>query len=743
MDYDKYEVYLGEKKNDFSNDSEKVCKDIYSKTFRMYDNDQNQNPWLVKIYKKKFINNQNNKDYLLKQIYNEIEILSICDCDNIIKLREHFETENSIVLVLENCETSLYEYIRNEGPMKYNKKSFKKLVRGISNGLIYLKEKSILHRGINTKNIFLQKKGKNYIPKIANFLTAIDKNKNDNKKFDTTIYMSPEMMNGNSYDEKNDLWSLGIIMYDIYNGFPPYGFTINYNYIKNKLSNEEEFYFTSSNNKSLDVLFKMLLTKDIKKRISHEELKSYIDSDFTNPENKLINEENYQKIYNNIIANKEKTDKIDNGERVEILLSREENDKQFVEKLFTISSETNVFDYMNYLNYYGNIEEKKINNIIYYDEHTEKNAKGNNLDTEIFEQETNCAFFKCYNEDSFDSLMVEIKQIYEDDNRILFNLIIHNDYRDKIENIIKNKSYEKYIKNTFIFNKQISLANPIEGINKGIYQTDEVLDFINDTSFPYIKPFNNVKLITYKNSKKYLEKYKKYYHDYNEEEYKKLFERKVRHDIYMRNILEPIRTLDICNRDLCILNEFLNSDYIDGGYKNWFLFKLKEPMRETMQYYFTARLKYVLREFAKENKLFYNSQNILFKGMKLNYSTILPYFTAKGKTILIRSFMSASEEKDIASTYAGKKEEITKLTGIFSVIFNISNCDKIKNAVNIQAKSNCELGEKILILPFYFYKVKDVNINYKDRTANIHLEAINEWDVETPTGGEINGEKKI
>ena len=91
--------------------------------------------------------------------------------------------------------------------------------------------------------------------------------------------------------------------------------------------------------------------------------------------------------------------------------------------------------------------------------------------------------------------------------------------------------------------------------------------------------------------------------------------------------------------------------------------------------YFIARLMYSLNKYAKKEGNYYLEKNNLYSGMKLPYSSILPYERLKGKIILLSSFILTFEDIKIAENYSGRNnaESLYNLKKKFSVIFMIKN----------------------------------------------------------------------
>lgn len=78
-------------------------------------------------------------------------------------------------------------------------------------GLTFLNSKDILHRDIKPANILLNKKGD---VKLSDFGTAKDEELG--KTFlGTVMYMSPERVKGEKHSFQTDIWSLGIIFYQL------------------------------------------------------------------------------------------------------------------------------------------------------------------------------------------------------------------------------------------------------------------------------------------------------------------------------------------------------------------------------------------------------------------------------------------------------------------------------------------------------------------------------------------------
>ena len=150
--------------------------------------------------------------------------------------------------------------------------------------------------------------------------------------------------------------------------------------------------------------------------------------------------------------------------------------------------------------------------------------------------------------------------------------------------------------------------------------------------------------------------------------------------------------------------------------------------------YFTARLMYSLNSYGKTNQMYYNEPKEVLRGIKVPYSSLLPYKRAEGKVILLSSFTSTSQNAKSAKTFSGRNraEEQFKSKLLFSVIYIIKNCcqkDWISNGINIMDESFFKKEKEILYQPFSFYFVRSVEIDLNHYTADIYLETIGKKEI--------------
>ncbi|XP_076463365.1 MAP kinase-interacting serine/threonine-protein kinase 1-like [Babylonia areolata] len=196
----------------------------------------------VQAYK----NKTSGKEYAVKMIekcnslsrgkvFKEIEIFHICQGnENILNLVEYYEEEDRFYLVFDKMNGgTLLANIERRGHLCEREASL--VVRDIAKALDYLHGKGIAHRDLKPENILCEHLDEVVPLKICDFDLASGINcDGDGTKTPELLtpvgsaeYMAPEVVDAwvgesFSYDKRCDLWSLGIILYIMLCGYPPF-----------------------------------------------------------------------------------------------------------------------------------------------------------------------------------------------------------------------------------------------------------------------------------------------------------------------------------------------------------------------------------------------------------------------------------------------------------------------------------------------------------------------------------------
>ena len=263
---------------------EQIGKGSYGKIYLAFDKKQEKKVAL-KIINKNFLDILNKTEEAFIEQY----MLKICNENkNIINLLGCFTTKEKLIFVLDYYKNGNFEdYLKNiqteNGLLSYETAKF--YLAEILNILKYLQKNNISHLDLKPNNFLLDSR---LHLKLIDFSTAKIQNKKFNlktKKFElnqekkinlnnfigTPQYCSPEILNNNVQNFFTcDIWSFGIIMYELFHNKTPFD-----NYNLNKMIEnikKGEFYLNEKLPNEIKDLIKKCLIVDQNKRITLNEI---------------------------------------------------------------------------------------------------------------------------------------------------------------------------------------------------------------------------------------------------------------------------------------------------------------------------------------------------------------------------------------------------------------------------------------------------------------------------------------
>ncbi|EAR89316.2 Serine/Threonine kinase domain protein (macronuclear) [Tetrahymena thermophila SB210] len=240
---------------------------------------------------------KNGKQYVIKIINFEnsksakrqIEALKKLQNTNfIVKIVDSFQNDNHFCFVTEFYEgQSLFSFIRSQPDKKIQHQQALVIFRYILSGLIELHELNILHRNIKVENIILTN---DQSVKICGFgiCRELDTDNMTWSLCGTPSYLAPEILLGQPYNYKSDIWSLGVLLFAMVTGQLPFGSNsskkavyqkvkqailpvFSFNNIKKNLKYPEKLNF-GEQNKDWENLFRLFFEERPSKRITYEQL---------------------------------------------------------------------------------------------------------------------------------------------------------------------------------------------------------------------------------------------------------------------------------------------------------------------------------------------------------------------------------------------------------------------------------------------------------------------------------------
>ena len=168
----------------------------------------------VKVLKK----SEQDMELLLR----EVEILSKLSHPNIMQIYEVFQDKTSFYIVSEYCKGGeLFDILSKKGSL--SEKETAHIIKQVLSAICYSHKNNIVHRDLKPENILLDDNTKEMLIKIIDWGCAVSfsTGKKLSEADGTAYYIAPEVLK-ESYDEKCDVWSVGVILYIMLCGYPPF-----------------------------------------------------------------------------------------------------------------------------------------------------------------------------------------------------------------------------------------------------------------------------------------------------------------------------------------------------------------------------------------------------------------------------------------------------------------------------------------------------------------------------------------
>ena len=178
----------------------------------------------VKIFQSEYFQSKylENKDFK-RRLENEFKAISVLSHRNIVKVLD-FAFGNKIqYIVIEYVEgITLKEYIKKQKIIDC--KEAIDIVAQILKALSHAHNKGVLHKDINPQNILLLPNATIKVTDfgIASFKRGEIKSPVETEALGSVYYVSPEQAQGNYTDERSDIYSVGIVLYEMLTGKPPF-----------------------------------------------------------------------------------------------------------------------------------------------------------------------------------------------------------------------------------------------------------------------------------------------------------------------------------------------------------------------------------------------------------------------------------------------------------------------------------------------------------------------------------------
>lgn len=224
-------------------------------------------------FSKKSQKSKDPSSQMTKALHNEITNMRLLDHINIVKLFDVKKSSNNYYLICEYCsQGNLENYLSSKGGQLSLQES-NRFIRDIVSGFRYLYSKNIVHRDLKPANLLLHK---NRL-KIADFgFSKLVDHAMDAQEIlsqvGSPLYMSPQILRGDLYSSKTDIWSLGVIWFQLLYGQTPWIGKSAFNLLKEIEEKPLKFPESPTFSEEIKSVLQRMLSLDEKTRISWEEM---------------------------------------------------------------------------------------------------------------------------------------------------------------------------------------------------------------------------------------------------------------------------------------------------------------------------------------------------------------------------------------------------------------------------------------------------------------------------------------
>jgi len=332
-----------------------------------------------KYYALKIIDkNSVNSEEQIKNLSNELKIMTQLNHPNLLKLISYFEDNENIYIILPLLSNGQLYDIIHKNKKETKEEIIKKYLYQTIEAIEYLHNNNIIHRDIKPENILIDDND-NAILSDFGIATFIKEGEKRETYCGTDEYLAPEIIRGEGYNEKVDIWAFGILIFECLSGKTPFSKIDfikkndkNENFVKIKfdcffdvysqnlitkilrinpnerLSIQENKNHIFFKNKDLNNKNDVLFYEDEKKNDIELKIKSIIKNDLTEENSKIYSLNENIKLLEN---EKEKMKK--EIEDSFVKLNKESNEHSILENKIEILNKT-IEDYKN------SIEEKNL-----------------------------------------------------------------------------------------------------------------------------------------------------------------------------------------------------------------------------------------------------------------------------------------------------------------------------------------------------------------------------------------------
>ena len=165
----------------------------------------------------------------IEKFNKEIQNMEKCYCENSVKIYDYYDSEKEFIIVMELCDETLYDVLcRKPKNISFSPQEIRIILLQLNKVFKLMDKNKIAHRDIKLNNILVkyENKDKNQFKilisdyGVSNQIFSITQQLMTHAG--TLLIMAPEILNDEPYNNKCDLWSLGVNIYLLYTKEYPY-----------------------------------------------------------------------------------------------------------------------------------------------------------------------------------------------------------------------------------------------------------------------------------------------------------------------------------------------------------------------------------------------------------------------------------------------------------------------------------------------------------------------------------------
>ena len=219
----------------------------------------------------------------IEKFNKEIHNMQLCECKNSVKIYDYYDIGNEFIIIMELCDDTLFNVLaRTENG--FSPKEIREILLQLNNVFKKMNQYNISHRDIKLNNILVK-----YLnPEKTKYKVLLSDYGVSNQLYSMTqklmthigtqLIMAPEILNDEKYTNKCDLWSLGVIIFQMYTKQFPYVSRVEKG-ILNLIDKHKQTILNVIKDEKLKDLLSKLLVKNPDERMSWDE---YFEHPFFN-----------------------------------------------------------------------------------------------------------------------------------------------------------------------------------------------------------------------------------------------------------------------------------------------------------------------------------------------------------------------------------------------------------------------------------------------------------------------------